>query len=410
MLRLGRYLQYTRQTVCGLILASSFLAAQVSNAATYYVATTGSDANLGTEAAPYRTLNKGVKALKSGDTLYVRDGTYAESLRNNIAGGTSWSAPVKVAAFPGESVTLRPSSGSHVIWLSGSNRKYIIFERLILDASGVSTDGVKITTNDGTAATAAHHIRLLNVEVKNAPNQGIIVGQYCDDNEFLNLHVHHNGKDANYDHGLYLSGSRNLIEGGEWHHNKEYGIQLYRFGTGNIVRNARVHDNGQGIVSSQQADNVIVNNMVYQNTRRGIILMSGNQLKAFHNTAYNNGKIGIDISSAAVTNAQVMNNISFNQITNIKNLGTNTTLSNNLNTDPQFVNATLADFRLQGISPAIDTGVTLSEVTNDYAHVSRPQGAGYDIGAYEYTGSAASTAVPTPMKPRIIDGNKGAGR
>jgi parallel beta-helix repeat protein len=404
MLSIRRYLRCTGYFVCGLVLVGALVGARFSDAATYYVATTGSDSDPGTEANPFRTLNKGVKVLKPGDTLYVRNGTYNESLRNNIPGGTSWSAPVKVAAFPGESVTLRPSGVPQVVYLSG-NRRYIIIEGLVLDASGVSGDGIKITTKDGTAATAAHHIRLQNVEVMNASNQGILVSQYCDENEFLNLHVHHNGKDANYDHGMYLSSSRNLIEGGDWHHNKEYGIQLYRFGTGNTVRNARIHENNQGIVSSQQADNLIVNNLVYQNPRRGIVLASGNNLRAYHNTVYNNRRIGIDVATAAVTNAQVTNIISFGHLTNIHDLGTITTLSNNLTTDPQFVDASLYDFRLGVTSPAIDTGVTLSEVTVDYANVSRPQGASYDIGAYEYTGSTADALFQATLKLRIRGAN-----
>ena len=319
MLSIGRYLRCTGYFVCGLVLASGILGAQVSDAATYYVATTGSDSNPGTEANPFQTLNKGVTVLKPGDTLYLRGGIYAESLRNKIAGGTSWSAPVKVAAFPGESVTLKPSSGTHLLWLSGSARKYIVIEGLILDASGVSSNGISIDSGDGTAATAAHHIRIQNVEVKNAPNQGILVCQYCDDNEFLNLHVHHNGKDAHYDHGIYIGSSRNLIEGGDWHHNKEFGIQLYRFGRGNVVRNTRIHENNQGIVSAQQDDNLIVNNLIYQNTARGISLMSGNNLKAYNNTIYNNGPNGIGITNPAVKNAQVRNNIVFGHTLNLKN-------------------------------------------------------------------------------------------
>jgi parallel beta-helix repeat protein len=402
MVSIRRYGPCASLFVCSLVLAGGMLRAPVSDAATYYVATMGNDANPGTEATPFRTLNKGVKALKPGDTLYVRHGTYDESLHNNIPAGTSWSAPVKVAAFPGEQVTLRPLAGTQVIYLSG-NRRYIIIEGLILDGSHVSSDGVKITTKDGTAATAAHHIRLQHVEVKHAPNQGIFVGRHCDGNEFLNLHVHHNGKDASYDHGIYLSSSRNLIKGGDWHHNKEYGIQLYRFGAGNIVRNARVYGNNQGIVSSQQADNLIANNLVYQNTRRGIVLASGNNLKAYHNTVSNNGRIGIDIATAAVTNAQVTNNIAFGHLTNIHDLGTNTTLANNLTTDPQFVDAAVNDFRLGATSPAIDTGVTLSEVTVDYASVRRPQGTGSDIGAQEYTGSTEGASLSAPMMPRTVD-------
>jgi hypothetical protein len=51
--------------------------------------------------------------------------------------------------------------------------------------------------------------------------------------------------------------------------------------------------------------------------------------------------------------------------------------------DPKFVNFAAKDFHLQSTSPLINAGAPLTGVTNDYDGVSRPQGAGHDIGAYE---------------------------
>ena len=51
---------------------------------------------------------------------------------------------------------------------------------------------------------------------------------------------------------------------------------------------------------------------------------------------------------------------------------------------PQFVDAAGKDLRLTPTSPLLDRGIALKEVTTDFAGVRRPQGAGYDIGAYEY--------------------------
>ncbi len=50
--------------------------------------------------------------------------------------------------------------------------------------------------------------------------------------------------------------------------------------------------------------------------------------------------------------------------------------------DPAFVNAATYDYHLQAGSGAINTGVNVG-VTEDLDGVARPQGAGYDIGAYE---------------------------
>lgn len=50
-----------------------------AQAATYYVATTGNDANAGTQAAPFRTIAKGLAtAAASGDTVFLANGTYNE--------------------------------------------------------------------------------------------------------------------------------------------------------------------------------------------------------------------------------------------------------------------------------------------------------------------------------------------
>ncbi len=42
----------------------------------YYLSTTGSDENTGTEAAPFGSLKHAVTVLTAGDTLYIEDGTY----------------------------------------------------------------------------------------------------------------------------------------------------------------------------------------------------------------------------------------------------------------------------------------------------------------------------------------------
>ena len=55
--------------------------------------------------------------------------------------------------------------------------------------------------------------------------------------------------------------------------------------------------------------------------------------------------------------------------------------------DPLFVSydgGFDGDYHLQATSPAIDVGLTLEDVVDDLDGISRPQGEGYDIGAYEY--------------------------
>jgi hypothetical protein len=58
--------------------------------------------------------------------------------------------------------------------------------------------------------------------------------------------------------------------------------------------------------------------------------------------------------------------------------------NNLLNMDPRFVNAGSGDFHLMIGSPAIDAADPGSTVSTDYDSVMRPQGAGRDLGAFEY--------------------------
>ena len=78
--------------------------------------------------------------------------------------------------------------------------------------------------------------------------------------------------------------------------------------------------------------------------------------------------------------------------------GSGLTLTNPISGDPLFVNAANNDFHLQASSPAIDAGSSSVNtiVTQDYDGVSRPQGAQYDRGAFEYPLGGAPAPVPAP--------------
>ena len=75
-----------------------------------------------------------------------------------------------------------------------------------------------------------------------------------------------------------------------------------------------------------------------------------------------------------------------------------TNVSHNLFTNPSFVDAPNANFRLRSGSPAIDAGVTIPELITDTAGITRPQGFAYDIGAYEYVATGSSPAAPTVLQ------------
>lgn len=59
-----------------ILLLFSSLSVLSANAATYYVATTGSDSNAGTEALPWKTIQKAADTMVAGDTVLIKEGVY----------------------------------------------------------------------------------------------------------------------------------------------------------------------------------------------------------------------------------------------------------------------------------------------------------------------------------------------
>lgn len=89
------------------VLACAACAGNDAYASTYVVAPAGKDSGSGTVASPWRSIKKGMEALRPGDVLLVRGGTYTEEVTGlDLRKGTP-SARLTVKAYPGERPVLR---------------------------------------------------------------------------------------------------------------------------------------------------------------------------------------------------------------------------------------------------------------------------------------------------------------
>ena len=79
-------------------------AAEAAPASIYYVAPAGNDSNPGTEALPWRTIQKAADTLQAGDTVLIRAGTYNERVIPQFSGTAG--LPITYSAYPGESPVL----------------------------------------------------------------------------------------------------------------------------------------------------------------------------------------------------------------------------------------------------------------------------------------------------------------
>jgi hypothetical protein len=366
----------------------------IARAASYYVSSMGSDTNPGTQVMPFRTINKGLSILKSGDTLNINAGIYNESIYNNIPSGTS-SAKTTVQGV-GIGVILRPSvgtvSGNDVVTLVG--KSHIILRNLVLDHSLITSSGQCLLL------TGVSTYNLFeNLEMKGAVHNGISIndrgGNY---NTIRNCKIHDDGTSLIFGQCVYLRTAYNVIEGNTIYNCKGSGIQLYASRddwplTGNIIRGNFIHHTDDvGILAGNGNTNntgiQIFNNILYKcGLKEDGGIRAFNRtfgMKILNNTIYvsNASSFAIWIDSTS-SGPIVRNNLSWKS-GHYYNKSATTISSNNLfNTiDPSFVNAAEMDFHLRSGSPAVDAGVSISTVTTDFDGKTR--GNPPCIGAYEY--------------------------
>ena len=76
-----------------------------------------------------------------------------------------------------------------------------------------------------------------------------------------------------------------------------------------------------------------------------------------------------------------------------------------LNVDPGYVDPEGGNFHLSSQSPLIDAGTNPGDVSSDLGFAVRPQGSGYDIGAYEFTSAGQCGDGIVDSGEQCDDGN-----
>ena len=140
----------------------------VGTTTTWYVSTTGNDANTGSAPSPFASINKGLASALPGDTIVVRGGTYYELLRFPRSGSLGQNITLK--AYPGETPSIDGSqitaSGMQALVTFGDNR-YITLDGFTIcnlyGAGGADPEGIYING-------ASHDLTIENCTIYNIKN------------------------------------------------------------------------------------------------------------------------------------------------------------------------------------------------------------------------------------------------
>ncbi len=394
-----------------LLATLSLIALQASGQTTRYVSPSGSDANPGTATSPYQSIGKAASVVNPGDTVIVMDGVYHEAL--NLTRGGNASAYV----------TFKSQTKWGAV-LDGNNNALDVAVQFT--ASYIRFQGFEVRnygSGSGSAAAFSNYPSGQFIDI--AQNHIHDIGRVCTDTQnglvgvFLespNVIIEQNFMN---DIGRYASGENGCTNSNDYYKNHDHGVYV-----------------------DSNSNNVTIKNNIFYRIERGWgvqVYPSGlDSLAILNNTfvwpnPYNVGHIVLG-ASGALTNLRIENNISYKPTTAFINVytgaGFSGTVANNMifngavssatpgglaftgnlaNTDPLFVNpgnatidnATMVNANLTSGSPAIDAGLTIADVTNDYAGTARPQGAAYDIGALESVAASSKPLPPTDLKAAV---------
>jgi parallel beta-helix repeat protein len=382
-----------------LIVALSFTIVQAQDSI-YYVSTTGSDTAAGTLAAPWRTIQKAANVAPANSTVIVATGTYAEFvsiIRSSIA-FQAQGATVKGFYITGSNVTVSGfainDSPSYGVELRGSNST--IKNNIITrgKSSGIWVSGVNnlIENND------VSKVIQLKPDASGGDANCITF--------FGSGHVFR----GNYCHDIYSDGvlvTDAHIDGFQtWNWLSVGGVGhdvLFEDNYMSFPINGKIWNMEQGAYNITIKNNVTISGLV-------LLIIDGKNIAFLNNTFIGTGSVS-DGFHLQRTTATIYNNIFAHQQQRvIDNLSSTITASNNCyidygitlaanagdvrSTNAYFVNEAAGDYHLLSNSPCIDKGLIVS-VVDDKDGVIRPQGAGYDMGAFEYMSVIINTPTPT---------------
>lgn len=214
-----------------------------------FVAPTGSDTNPGTEAAPWRTIQRGLNALGSAKTIVVRGGRYSEMAVASLGGSSTGFATL--IAYPGE----RP----------------ILAGRLKITAPYFRVSGFVFEPGsniDTLVWIANRDVEVSQNEMRNGTMSCVFGGG--DRTRIVSNWIHDCGthliNGVPQDNGIYYTGGNDsLIANNVIERAIGFGVQVHPYTSSNarnVIRGNTITGNGRLVTGSQGASGIVIDGSV----------------------------------------------------------------------------------------------------------------------------------------------------
>jgi hypothetical protein len=416
-----------------LLVLLAFMMTFPASAATYYVRTDGNSGASGlnntnnASTGAWRIQDINDKTLAAGDVVLIQPGTYTAKDSSSQFGAIMFDSsnsgssgnPVIIqcdslvaqacdidaiedgnrsprtygssgactpVADSDCSTSAAPAHATRKMGIFVSGASWITFRRLYVH-DAYST-GVWVSNNSDNIIFENGEIAWNGwASAESFRHNGAYANETSDNVTFKNNIIHDNGWTTNpYGHGLYLQADGASVIGNVFYGNQGYGVQV-----------------NAGAVASLDTTKIYNNTFGTSPNRGGVVFYNGTFTAAevknniFYNTSYYAVE-RLDSTFTSAGNLVINSNIDYSMTGRWLCGGSGDSCTykteTNWNTaNPSFTNAGANNYTLQSGSPAINAGLTLSSASPDLLGVTRPSGASYDIGAYEYVAGVFSNTT-----------------
>ena len=287
----------------------------------------GSDSAQGTQAAPYRSVDKLAYSLSSGQVGCLRGGTYNESLKVSRPGITLRGYDGERAKLVGRLWVDADRVSVERLWLDGTNADG-------LPSPSVSATDVAFRNNDVTNNHTTICFTLGHAAYGRATRTVIERNK-----------IHNCGRlpANNHEHGIYIDTATDARIEGNWiYDNADRGIQIYPDSDGAQIKGNVIDSNGSGVIFGGAGDTTSDDNVVEGN------VITNSKLR--HNIESYWGETS-DIGTGNAARSNCVNGGPRDDGNGGIGEALGFVSSANLAKDPAFVNRTGKDYRLAADSP-----------------------------------------------------------
>ncbi len=409
---------------------------------TYFVSAAGSDTSDGSENNPFKTVKKAVSMLRPGDTLYIGEGTYHESVNFTQSGRSD--AWITVRGFGnvvfdgGTSLTTLPafdtkgqdfirfqnltvtnmraavevSAGSDHIEIDGLRTDKNRFAVRINESTNITVRNAYADNSKNAFRAYGNSRNLLFENITALSSKDIYEGMsetYRNGDGFIfelevsNVTLRNIVSANHWDAGFDIKASNVLVENVVTYGNKN---NLKIWGKNVVIRNSLSFGavrqlrpdgsfvEGNGITMEIGGSAKLINVTLADNGHREIEMYENSTLILENSIVARHSAAGVMFHSNTGAVFSSSNSLWFNTAAPAKPV--NEMGAEDLWADPLFADWTKRNYQLLAASPAIDRVQPSSNSTpEDLIGNLRTWGDQTDLGAYEFQGTLAQNPIPS---------------